>query len=166
MIINENYFIIFPTAVFLGHKMPTKKQLVQIEIRCDAQCDNTPERVLHFTGEEEVLVYPARDVASLAPCSHEEADTIIFAHAMETAKRAYKKINSRNVDTDVGVLAIHVVQQLGVDGLWGWQKLLAIYSMKSKCLAFFHSFTGCDTTSSLFGRRKLWLSVPAITENL
>ena len=34
--INKNYmyFIIFPTAMFLGHKMPTKKQLPQIEIRC------------------------------------------------------------------------------------------------------------------------------------
>ena len=118
-LVSENYLIIFPTAVFLGHKVPTKEQLAQIGIRCDAQCDNTRERVMHFTGEEEALVYPARDVSSLAPCSHDETDTIIFAHAMETAKRANKKINSRNVDTDVGVLAIHVVQQLRVDELWG-----------------------------------------------
>ena len=77
------------------------------------------QRGPYTTGEEEVLVYPAREMSSLAPCSHGDTDTIIFAHAMETAKRANKKISSRNVETDVGVLAIHAVQQLGVDELWG-----------------------------------------------
>ena len=48
---------------------------------------------------------PACDVASLAPCSYEEADTIMFAHAAGAAKRACKKISSHTVDTDVGVLA-------------------------------------------------------------
>ena len=52
-------------------------------------------------------------MASLAPCSHEEADTIMFAHVAEAAKRAYTKISSLTVDTDVGVLVIPVVQQLG-----------------------------------------------------
>ena len=85
-------------------------------------------------GEEEVLVYPACDVSSLAPCSHEEADTIMFAHATEAAKRANNIISSHTVDSDVVVL---VIKQLGVDELWGWQNLLAIGSMKSKCLAFF-----------------------------
>ena len=58
-------------------------------------------------------MYPAYDVSSLAPCSYEEADTIMFAHAAEAVKRAYKKISSHTVNTDVGVIAIHVVQQLG-----------------------------------------------------
>ena len=34
---------------------------------------------LHFTGDEAVLVYPACDVSSFAPCLHEEADTIMVA---------------------------------------------------------------------------------------
>ena len=58
-------------------------------------------------------MYPACDLSSLAPYLYEEADTRMFAHAAEAAKRAYKKISSYTVDTDVGVLAIPVVQQLG-----------------------------------------------------
>ena len=49
---------------------------------------------------------------SFAPCLHEEADTRIFAHATEAAKRPYKKISSCAVDTDVVVLVIPVIQQL------------------------------------------------------
>ena len=41
----------------------------------------------------------------------------MFAHATESAKRAYKKISSHTVGTDVVVLVIHVVQQLRVDEL-------------------------------------------------
>ena len=59
-----------------------------------------------------VLVCPACDMPSFAPCLHEEADTRIFAHATEAAKRPNKKISSCAVDTDVVVLVIHVVQQL------------------------------------------------------
>ena len=63
------------------------------------------ERTLHFTRDAGVLVYPAYYVSSLAPYLHEETDTIMLAHAAEAAKRAYKKISSHTVDTDVGVLA-------------------------------------------------------------
>ena len=74
-------------------------------------------------------------MSSLAPCMHEEAGTIMFAHATEAAKRANKKISSRTVGTDVEVLVIHDVQQLRVDGLC-WQKSLAIVGIISNCLAF------------------------------
>ena len=49
-----------------------------------------------------------------APCLHEEADTSIFARAVEVAKRHSKKISSWQcaVDTDEVVLFIPVVQQL------------------------------------------------------
>ena len=65
-----------------------------------------------------VLMCPVRDMSSLAPCLHEEADTRMFARALAT-KRA-EKISSRTVDTNVVVLVIPMVQQLGVDELWGW----------------------------------------------
>ena len=55
-----------------------------------------------------VLVCSACDMPSFAPCSHEEADTRIFAHATEAAK----KISSCTVDTDVVVLVIPVLQML------------------------------------------------------
>ena len=59
-----------------------------------------------------VLVCPACDMPSFAPCLHEEADTRIFARAAEATKRPNKKISSCVVDTDVVVLVIPVVQQL------------------------------------------------------
>ena len=59
-----------------------------------------------------VLVCPACDMPSLAPCLHEEADTRIFALATEAAKRPNKKISRCAVATDVVVLVIPVVQQL------------------------------------------------------
>ena len=40
-------------------------------------------------------------MSSHAPCSHEEADTRMFAHATEAAKRDNKKISSLTVGTDV-----------------------------------------------------------------
>ena len=40
-------------------------------------------------------------MSSLAHCLHEEADTIMFAHSTDAAKRANKKISSRTVGTDV-----------------------------------------------------------------
>ena len=56
-------------------------------------------------------------MSSLVPCLHEEADTSMFAHAMEAAKKPSKKISSCTIDIDVVVLVIPVVQQLGVDEL-------------------------------------------------
>ena len=56
----------------------------------------------------------------LAPCLREEADIRMFAHIMEAAKRAKKKISSRTVGTDVGVRVVPVVEQMCVDELWGW----------------------------------------------
>ena len=104
-------------------------------------------------------------MSSRAPCFfNEEADTRMFAHATEAAKMTNKKISSHTVGTDIVVLAIHVVQQLRVDELWGWQKSLAIVGMKSNCLVFFYSLTACDITSSLLGRGKQWASFPAVTE--
>ena len=40
-------------------------------------------------------------MSSLAPCLHEQTDSRMFACATEAAERAYKKISSCAVDTDV-----------------------------------------------------------------
>ena len=81
-----NYFIIFPTAVF----MPTKKQLPQMEIRYCTMTVRQYSRENHalYGRRSSVLVCPACDMSSLAPCLHEEADTRMFARATETAKKA------------------------------------------------------------------------------
>ena len=87
--------------------MPTKKQSQQIEIRC---CTG---RVRQYSRENpSVLVCPACDMPSFAPCLHEKADKSIFDRAKEAAKRPDKKISSCAVDTIVVVLVIPVVQQL------------------------------------------------------
>ena len=59
-------------------------------------------------------------MSSNAPSLHEETDTRMLAHDTEAAKKANKKIRGHTVNTNVVVLVIPVVQQLGVDELWGW----------------------------------------------
>ena len=59
-----------------------------------------------------VLVCPACDMPSFAPCLHEEAGTTLFPRATEAAKRPNKKISSCAVDTNTVVLVKPVVQQL------------------------------------------------------
>ena len=59
-------------------------------------------RVRHYSREytalygrrSSVLVCPACNMPSFAPCFYEEADTRIFARATEAAKRPNKKISS------------------------------------------------------------------------
>ena len=159
-----------------------KQELFHYLSQCCVSWTLGANKEIVATDGEQVLVCPARDISSLAPCSHEEADTRMFVHAAEATNRGHMKIIIRTVDTDVVVLAISVVHQLGVDELWldfGVGKnrrylaahLLsqAIGSLKSKCLPLFHSLTGCDTTSSFLGRGKrtaweAWVSFPAVTE--
>ena len=59
------------------------------------------------TDGTQVLVSPACDSSSLAPCLHEEVDTRMFVHAADAASRGHKKIIIRSVDTDVVVLAVY-----------------------------------------------------------
>ena len=70
------------------------------------------ENTALYWRRSSVLVCPACNMPSFAPCLHEEADTRIFARAKDAAKRPNKKISSCAVDTDVIVLVIPVVQQL------------------------------------------------------
>ena len=84
-----NFFIIFPSAVFLGHKI--------CQLRNNNMCFTW--RVRHYSRENpalyerrsSVLVCSACDMPSLAPCLHEEADTRIFARTKEAAKRALQE---------------------------------------------------------------------------
>ena len=67
------------------------------------------ENTALYGRRSSVLVYPACNMPSFAPCLHEEAETRIFARATEAAKRPNKKISSCAVDTYVEVLVIPVV---------------------------------------------------------
>ena len=106
------------------------------------------------------------DVSSLAPCTHEEADTRIFLHVKDAVQHNHSKITIRTVDTDV-VLAISAAQSLDVSELWvafgvgkNFRFIAAHHIARAlgpeKCIALpmFHAFTGCDTVSFFGGRGK------------
>ena len=107
------------------------------------------------------------DVSDLAPCTHEEADTRIILHLEDAARKEYKTVLIRTVDTDVVVLAIAAVDHLDISELWiafdtgkNFQ-YCAIHELAKvlgpqHCLVLpmFHVFTGCDTVLSFGGRGK------------
>ena len=55
---------------------------------------------------------PRDETSSLAPSSHEEADTRMFLHAADAIQSSFTKIIVRSVDTDVLVLVEALVQKL------------------------------------------------------
>ena len=138
---------------------------------------------IYTTDEMGVLsTIPDADMANLAPCSHEEADTRLFLHAAHAVQKGYRKLCIRTGDTDVVVLAIAMFSQINPDELWlafGTGSnfcYIAIHSVVGgmdprTCIALpvFHAFTGCDTISA-FGRRgkktawKTWEVFPEVTE--
>ena len=108
------------------------------------------------THHKDVVCTQARDVAGLAPSSHEEADTRMLLHAEDAVRQGYSKVSIRTVDTDVVVLAVTAAGRLDIDELWvafGTGKnfrFLAAHEMAvalgpNKCLGlpFFHALTGC-----------------------
>lgn len=111
------------------------------------------------------------DISTLAPCSHEEADTGMMVHAAQAIKCGYEKIIIRTVDSDVVILCIALYHKLKIEELWidfgvgNSQRLVAIHDVaqqlgneKSLALPMFHALTGCDTTSSFFhfGKTSAW----------
>ena len=65
-----------------------------------------------------MLCTQPRDVAGLASCSHEEADTRILLHVRDAVKQGYTKVLFRTVDTDVVILAVTAAGHLDIDELW------------------------------------------------
>ena len=106
-------------------------------------------------------------MTSVAPCKQEEADTRILLHAKDAVMQGYERILIRTVDTDVIVLSIAMVRNLGLSELWiafgtgnNFRHIPAhsiaqyLGEKKSKCLPLFHSITGCDQASSFAGKGK------------
>ena len=104
-------------------------------------------------GQE--LVNPARKTVNISPCNHEEADSRIMLHIADAAERGFSKILVRNVDTDVVVLAVATVQELGMSEIciaFGTGKYFryvpaheisaSLGPRKSLALPVFHAFTG------------------------
>ena len=135
-----------------------------------ASIDTSKELVM--TDGTGVSCKPLRETSAIAPCNHEEADSRMMVHVTDAFHRGYKKIQIRSVDTDVVVLAVSTVSELG-GGLELWVafgtgkdfRLIAAHEiaeslgpMRCYALPMFHSLTGCDTTSYFqhIGKRTAW----------
>ena len=119
-----------------------------------------------LTNQELLLSEP-----DISNCTAEEADPRMIRHAINQAKRWYTDITIRTVDSDVFVLAVahvHLMVKLGATQVFvhhsksnetSEYNVIESSSMlghdQSLTLPFFHSFTGCDTTSSVFQKGKL-----------
>ena len=73
---------------------------------------------LVITDGEGVHCNTARNTLDISPCNHEEADSRIMLHIADAAERGFNKILVRTVDTDVAVLSVATVQELGMIEIW------------------------------------------------
>ena len=143
--------------------------------------DQDDKQLVITDGEAVLSKPPLLDLALLAPCSHEEADSRMLLHASHAANHGHHKILIKTVDTDVVVLAVSVAQGLQPeDELWlafGTGKsfrYLAAHKIaaglgpeKAQALPMFHALTGCDTVSSFAGHGKktawtIWTVLPEL----
>ena len=118
----------------------------------------------------------------MADSDHEEADTRVVLHVIDSLQEGATKILIRTVDTDDIVILIgqfhNIIDQYPIAELWvafGTGKNFCYYSinstlgrLKSRCLPPFHAFTGCSTTSSFFGKTKklrwnTWEAYPEVS---
>ena len=60
-------------------------------------------------GNEQLAAMPH---LSLSPCTHEEADSQLFLHAVHASQHGHSKILIRSSDIDVVAIAVHVAQVL------------------------------------------------------
>ena len=99
---------------------------------------------------------------------HEEADSRMFAHAKYAVdNQEAGRIVITSPDTDVAVLCIYHFSELDPAELWfatgvgNKRRFVAVHEIAvnlgeilCNLLPAFHSLTGCDSTSSLFGHSK------------
>ena len=144
-----------------------KKELNQfLAMRLVESVKIRPEKVFIATCNESVLMSSgcALNVDSLQPCNQEEADTRMFLHVIHASAHGSLRVTIRSNDTDIIVLGLALFPQLGLEELhvtFGTDKkyqIIPIHDMfrslgLEKCLALlmFHSLTGCDSTTALFG---------------
>ena len=108
----------------------------------------------------------------------------MMLHLQHAAANGHERAYLRTVYTDVVILAVFHLKTLGLTELWiGFGsgktfKEIPIHTIhrqlgeeRCKAILMFHSFTGCDVTSSFFGIGKktawnAWESFPEVTEPL
>ena len=121
--------------------------------------------------DQSVVSNTSRDIGDLSPCTHEEADTRIFVHCLDSVRESNKRPLIRTVDTDVAVIAISVFRRLSASEIWiafhsgkafryiEVHKIAAVLGPeKSLALPEFHALTGCDQVLSFYskGKKTAW----------
>ncbi|MES9881863.1 MAG: hypothetical protein ABW185_13375 [Sedimenticola sp.] len=150
---------------------------------------NISQVLLYSTKDDLVIVNTIHgksqaDLQTISPCNHEEADGRMFLHVADASRQGHSKVLVRTVDSDVVVIGISMFQHLRLEELWidfGTGKShrhIPVHTIvqnlgPEKCCALplFHSYTGCDTTSSFYGIGKktawaTWSTFPDLTETL
>ena len=143
----------------------------------DVVCSTYDDHVLVNTSD-------SQSVADFDTCNHQEADSKIFLHLSHAAQQGHSKAFNRTFNSDVVIIAVGHFGSLGVMELWiglGTGKAfqhIPVYEIaqtlgleKSLSCPLFHSFTGCDTTSSFLDFEKktawaAWQAYPDLTETL
>ena len=134
------------------------------------------------TAEENVICNQEIDIDAIAPCNIEEADERMLLHSSHAGKTLSKQL-LKTVDSDVVSIAVGLFHELvGVRVLWieyGTGKTLkclpiheianGLGAINSRAIPFFHSISGCDTTSAVAGKGKAsfyrtWSMLPEVTE--
>ena len=107
-----------------------------------------------------------QDLDCLSPSNHEEADTRMFLHLFGAVVGGHKKVLIIANDSDIIVLGVRAFALTSrLEELWiaystgANRRYVAIHEVvaslgqvRSLALPGFHVFTGCDTTSSFFGK--------------
>ena len=89
-----------------------KQELFRFLAQCATSVNSGQRQIISTYARGVLTSLPRDDTSSLAPSSHEEADTRIFIHAADAIQSGFTKIIVRSVDTDVLVLAVALVQKL------------------------------------------------------
>ena len=128
-----------------------------------------PGKVLLLTENERCLCATGDiDLECISPSNHEEADTRMFVHLFGAVVCGHKKILIIANDSDIIVLGVRAFALTSsLEELWiaystgSNRRYVAIHEVvaslgrvRSLALPGFHAFTGCDTTSSFFGKGK------------
>ena len=151
-----------------------------------ATANTTACCVIRTSGQNALSNQPL-DFSFFSPTEHKEADSRTMLHLQHAVMAGHKVVFVRTVDSDVVVLSIHhypAFQNLGLTYLWigfgCWKNYrdILMHEVSAQhgpnrrlALPFFHTFTGSDLTSSMFGIGKknawnAWLHCSEVTETM
>ena len=126
-------------------------------------------KYLYVTSAQNVISVGTND--PMESCNHEEADTRIIVHIFHALLQGQTCFHVRTVETDIVVILLGTFHKMlpiqGNVNIWvafvsgksfmfyGVNSIFeSLGESKSKALPVFHTYSGCDTTSSFNGKGK------------